>query len=297
MPNLAQAVRDITSETLATETRIVEAPQESGLAKLGEAPRMSSISGDASSAVYRVDLTRGQAYAKRSVAQLKVAAVWRAPLGLLLDEIAWIQTVVRLDNTILPGMPHAGAIGANFVAAVDCALDCEHAQTSRSIHFLNRPGKSAFSDTLRIDPYLVSSTNLHLELIEVTPGTATGLTLVRITSVHRDMSPKALCLNRFLSKYVWHLLHVRAYVEAFDRLLDTYLPDLSCGEGKLLDARPVRRPGKLWPSSASGKSPVGCFSEDRRCKSARRAACAFLDDTELDLASPRRASPERLGIQ
>ena len=349
MPDSAQTERDVLSETLEIEAEIIDALHESGLASLGERPRLVPISGGVSSAVYRIDLASGPVCAKRALAQLKVAAVWKAPLERSLSEVAWIQTVARLDEAIVPKILHVdaerylfimsyldpeqyccwksllieNAVSADFAEAVGLALGRIHAHTARSTYFSNQFENSALFDALRVDPYLVSTANVHQDLREVICGIASELGQTRIAVVHGDISPKnilkgpagpifldaecatfgdpafdlAFCLNHLLLKCVWHPLYARSYIEAIDRLLDAYLRHLSWEERKAFDVRTARLLGALLLARVDGKSPVEYLTEDRQREFVRRAARNFLADPELDLARLRRAWLERLVTQ
>jgi hypothetical protein len=349
MPDVAKTERDIVAEALATEAEIADALHESGMAPLGETPRLTTISGGVSSAVYRANLASLPVCAKRALAQLKVTAVWKAPLERSLSEINWIETVARLDEAIVPKILHVdaerdlfimncldpeqypcwklllikNAVGADFAVAVGSALGRIHAHTARSTYFANWFDNSALFDALRVEPYLVSTANVHQDLREVIRGIASTLIQTRIAVVQGGISPKkilkgpagpvfldaecatygdpafdlAFCLNYLFPKCLWHPIYSRSYIEAFDMLLEAYFCHLSWKERRAFDACTARLLGALLLARVDGKSPAEYLTEDRQREFVRLAARTFLADAELDLARLRRAWPERLGTQ
>ena len=187
----------------------------------GEQAQWQPLTGGVSSDIWRVDIDGRSLCVKRALAQLKVAADWRAPLSRNAYEWAWIQFAARHcpDNVPRP-IAHdetAGLFAMEFLeprqhpvwkqqllnAQVDVATASAVGQVLGRLHAASaaRPQVAKAFDTidniyaLRLEPYLVATAYKHpdlapilLELVARTAGTQRAL-------VHGDVSPKNILVG------------------------------------------------------------------------------------------------------
>jgi hypothetical protein len=74
---------------------MIDALRRMGLVGDGEAVRFAPLTGGVSSDIYLVEVGERRFCVKRALAQLKVAAEWKAPLARNGAEAAWMRTVAR----------------------------------------------------------------------------------------------------------------------------------------------------------------------------------------------------------
>lgn len=189
---------------------------EAGLAPPGVRPAVVPLAGGVSSDVFRVDLPDGPICVKQALAQLKVAADWRAPVERSSYEAAWLRAVADLGGPIVPKVlaedtgrhlfamtffeaaTHpvwkaelaAGRVDPAFAGSVGRALTRVHAGTA------GRPDLAAAFPTddlfreLRLDPYLLETARAHPDLAERLTALAARTQAQKIALVHGDVSPK-----------------------------------------------------------------------------------------------------------
>lgn len=201
---------------MTDDTDIYRILRRAGLIAAGETPRIRALTGGVSSEVLRVDLAAGPVCIKRALPQLKVAAVWEAPVERALSEVAWIETVAAIDPAIVPSIRYvdpdaflfvmdfldpaahpcwkpllaAGKVGADFAEKVGAALGRVHAHTAKDQSLVPRFANAEFFHALRIDPYLLHTARAHPDRADVLNGLAEDLGRARIALVHGDISPK-----------------------------------------------------------------------------------------------------------
>ena len=73
-----------------------------GLARPGERPAFARLTGGVSSDIWRVELERGPVCVKRSLAKLRVAADWHAPVERGNYERRWLETVAAIAPGAVP---------------------------------------------------------------------------------------------------------------------------------------------------------------------------------------------------
>ena len=188
------------------------------LQQIGLAPVvMTALAGGISSEIWRVDLADGRiCCVKRALPQLKVPALWQAPIERNAYEYAWLSVV----QEILPGaapqlLGHDAAVGAfvmsyldparypvwkqllmagktdpAFAAAVGRSLVAIHAATAGRVDIARRFATDRIFHAIRLEPYLLATAAGHpavasrlQELAAVTAGH-------RLALVHGDVSPK-----------------------------------------------------------------------------------------------------------
>ena len=196
--------------------------REAGLAREGERPVVTPLSGGVSSDVLRVDLAAGPICVKRALGRLKVAADWRAPVERSANEAAWLRMARGLDGPRVPEVlaedtrKHlfamswfdpaeylnwkaelaAGRVDADFAAAVGRALGRVHAATADKPEVAAQFETTELFTSLRIEPYLLHTAAAHPE----TAGRIEAIVALMLGSrralVHGDVSPKNILVGR-----------------------------------------------------------------------------------------------------
>jgi len=187
-----------------------------GLVPAGARVAMTPLTGGVSSDIWRLDLARGPVCIKRALPRLKVAADWQVPVVRSVYEVAWIQTVEKIDARAVPrllahsaedglfameyldpaafpqwkGELMAGRADAGFSAEVGRRLAAIHAATAGKPDLAVRFDNDAIFHAIRLEPYLEATARAHPDLagrlnalVAITAGT-------KRTLVHGDVSPK-----------------------------------------------------------------------------------------------------------
>ena len=177
---------------------------------------MTPLPGGVSSDIWRLDLPSGPVCIKRALPRLKVTADWRAPVTRNAYEVAWFETVAKIDARSVPRLvAHsaedglfameyfdpavfplwkaelmAGRADAAFAAEVGRRLAAIHAATAGQPDVIARFDTDAIFHAIRLEPYLEATARAHPDLadrlhalVAVTAGTKHAL-------VHGDVSPK-----------------------------------------------------------------------------------------------------------
>jgi aminoglycoside phosphotransferase (APT) family kinase protein len=177
---------------------------------------MTPLPGGVSSDIWRLDLPSGPVCIKRALPRLKVTADWRAPVTRNAYEVAWFETVAKIDARSVPRLvAHsaedglfameyfdpavfplwkaelmAGRADAAFAAEVGRRLAAVHAATAGQPDVIALFDTDAIFHAIRLEPYLEATARAHPDLadrlhalVSVTAGTKHAL-------VHGDVSPK-----------------------------------------------------------------------------------------------------------
>jgi aminoglycoside phosphotransferase (APT) family kinase protein len=205
----------------ALPTEVVAALEHAGLLQPGEVPRGEALAGGVSSDIWRIDLRSGAVCVKRALPQLRVAALWEAPVARNAFEVAWIEVAASVNAKAVPRLrghdPIAGLFIMDFLeparhrlwktelregradpthaAAVGERLVRIHAATAGRDEIAQRFRTDHIFHAIRLAPYLEATALRH-------PGAAAALhELVRTTAqtrqalVHGDVSPKNIMLG------------------------------------------------------------------------------------------------------
>lgn len=194
---------------------------EAGLAGANEAPAITSLTGGVSSDVFRVDLAAGPICVKRALAQLKVAADWRAPVERSANEAAYLRVVAPLGGPIVPHVlaedperhlfamtwfaPAAhpvwkteladGRVDPAVAAEVGRSLAKVHARTAKDPQLAAAFDTGAMFVDLRIAPYLLHTAQAHPDLAPRIEAIAQTTLSTRTVLVHGDVSPKNILVG------------------------------------------------------------------------------------------------------
>ncbi len=200
---------------------VLAALARAGLLEPGEVPPCEALAGGVSSDIWRVDLRQGAVCVKRALPQLRVVALWEAPVARNAFEVAWIQVAGAVDATAVPRLRGHDAAAGLFImdflepsrhrlwkaelregradraaaAAVGERLVRIHAATAGRPEIARRFETDAIFHAIRLAPYLEATALAH-------PGAAGALhALVQTTAsthealVHGDVSPKNIMLG------------------------------------------------------------------------------------------------------
>lgn len=207
--------------TLVAEPALAEFLHAAGLAQVDDLGDWQPLSGGVSSDIWRVTTGKGTFCVKRALAQLKVAAEWKAPVGRNAIEWAYME----LADEIAPGavprpIAHdperglfamawlapedhplwkeellAGRVDPDFAAAVGTLISRIHAATARDPSVPRRFATDDSFDALRIEPYLRTTARAHPDLADAISVVARITANTHKALVHGDVSPKNILIG------------------------------------------------------------------------------------------------------
>lgn len=207
--------------TLLAEAALAEFLHAAGLAEAGDPGDWEPLSGGVSSDIWRVTTGQGTFCVKRALAQLKVAAEWKAPIGR--NAIEWAY--MKLADEIAPGavprpIAHdperglfamawlapadhplwkaellAGRVEPHFAAAVGTLVARIHAATARDPSVPRRFATDESFEALRIEPYLRTVARAHPDLADAIGAVARITANMHKALVHGDVSPKNILIG------------------------------------------------------------------------------------------------------
>ncbi|MEJ7685693.1 MAG: aminoglycoside phosphotransferase family protein [Variovorax sp.] len=204
-----------------SEQTVREVLQRMKLLQPDEEPRITPLAGGVSSLIVRVDTLGGVLCLKRALPQLKVAAVWKAPVERNRAEVEWMKVAGRIVPQAVPvilgddprdnafAMAYlepadwpiwkeqllAGAASAETASAVGRLLVAIHSATADSASMAEQFANDSSFYALRLEPYFVEAARRHpecaedlLRLVDTTANTKRAL-------VHGDVSPKNILVG------------------------------------------------------------------------------------------------------
>lgn len=207
--------------TLLAEPALAEFLHAAGLAAADDPGDWHPLSGGVSSDIWRVTTGKGIFCVKRALAQLKVAAEWKAPVGRNATEWAYME----LADQIAPGsvprpIAHdperglfamawlapqdhplwkeellAGRVEPAFAAAVGALIARIHGATARDPSVPRRFATGDSFDALRIEPYLRTTARAHPDLADAIGVVARITANTHKALVHGDVSPKNILIG------------------------------------------------------------------------------------------------------
>jgi aminoglycoside phosphotransferase (APT) family kinase protein len=200
---------------------MIDALRRMGLAHDGESVRFEPLTGGVSSDIYLVEVGDRRFCVKRALAQLKVAAEWRAPVARNGAEAAWMRVVARWlpratptilgedadagmfamtflppdENPLWKAQLLVGRVDAHFAAAVGRDLATIHAQSAKDASLRAAFANDATFEDIRIEPYLRATGRAHPSLAGRLDALAESVFANKRALVHGDISPKNILIG------------------------------------------------------------------------------------------------------
>lgn len=202
----------------AGAAQIIAAMRGAGL--LGDkTPELVPLTGGVSCDVWKVETPGGPVVVKRPLPQLRVAALWEAPVERGTSEVRWLRRARGVDSALapevladfpdlhafvlrfLPGCPVwkdeliAGRVDPAFAAQVGRGIARVHAATA-----CNRGDQAAFPNeamfnALRLDPFFLHVARQDAELAPALQGLVGQFLDHGVALVHGDVSPKNILVS------------------------------------------------------------------------------------------------------
>ncbi len=205
----------------APEPALDEFLVDAGLIERGTATVWTPLTGGVSSDIWRVDAGGNSWCVKRALAQLKVAAEWKAPV----ERNAFEWDYMQVASAIAPGhvprpIAHdmarglfamawlapdqhrlwksellAGRVDVGDAAAMGDLLGRIHSATARDASLSARFATDISFHALRIDAYLLATARAHPDLAPLIEPIAAQTAQTKRVLVHGDVSPKNIMLG------------------------------------------------------------------------------------------------------
>jgi aminoglycoside phosphotransferase (APT) family kinase protein len=205
----------------ALPAEVTTALARAGLLEPGELPLAEPLAGGVSSDIWRIDLRQGAVCVKRALPQLRVAALWEAPVARNSFEVAWIKVAGAVNAAAVPRLRghdetaqlfimdfldplrhrlwktelREGRADPSAAAAVGARLVQIHAATAGRPEIARRFPTDEIFHAIRLAPYLEATAQQHpmlagalRSLVQTTANTHEAL-------VHGDVSPKNIMLG------------------------------------------------------------------------------------------------------
>ena len=298
------------------------------LAGQHESLQFHALAGGVSSDIWCVTTATRKICVKRALARLRVSAVWEAPTSRNASEWEWLALVSRmLPNTVPALYAHdraAGMFAMEFLEPEtypvwkeqlrDGVVDLEtaacvgdhlgqiHANTASDAVVAESFANDATFFSLRLEPYLLHTANVHPDLRVELEGIARTTAESKRALVHGDVSPKnvlvgpngpifvdaecawfgdpafdlAFVLNHLLLKSIWRPQHAAAYAAAFRALASAYRTHIAWETVAAFEIRCARLLPALTLARVDGKSPAEYLTEWRDRDKVRQWARALV---------------------
>jgi aminoglycoside phosphotransferase (APT) family kinase protein len=192
-----------------------------GLARPGETPRFTRLTGGVSSDIWRVDLARGPVCVKRALAKLRVAQDWFAPVERNAYEAGWMRRAAAVAPEAVPELlgqdPEAGVLVMAYLdparhalwkaelrkgraepeiaAAVGARLARIHAATADDPRVAAEFATDRIFYDIRLEPYLVATAARHPDRADALHKLVATTAATKRCLVHGDVSPKNILIG------------------------------------------------------------------------------------------------------
>jgi len=206
---------------LEVEAGAVAALERLGLARAGEQPRFTRLTGGVSSDIWRVDLARGPVCVKRALAKLRVAQDWFAPVERNAYEAGWMRRAAAVAAEAVPELLgqdaeagvlvmayldparhaswkaelRAGRTEPEVAAAVGERLARIHAATTNDPEIAKAFATDRIFYDIRLEPYLVATAARHPDCADALHELVATTAATRRCLVHGDVSPKNILIG------------------------------------------------------------------------------------------------------
>jgi aminoglycoside phosphotransferase (APT) family kinase protein len=194
---------------------------DQGLATKKENINWVALTGGISSEILRIDTATRSFCVKRALSQLKVEAVWEAPVSRNAYEWEWLKFAASISAHNVPELlAHDAELGAFAMAflepeshpvwksqlmsgtvdiitagAVGDTLGRLHAASANRDDIAVKFDNTDIFSALRLEPYLLATAEKHPELRDVFLSLIDRTATTRIALVHGDISPKNILIG------------------------------------------------------------------------------------------------------
>lgn len=199
-----------------------QALRELGLAADDEVLEGEALTGGVSSDIWRIRTQRDTVCAKRALAQLRVAADWRAPVERNRYEARWFEVAAAAAPGRVPRLfgqhdalgvlvmewlepaQHAlwkaqlrdGQVDLRTAAAVGATLAAIHSHSARHAATLAPLfDTTAIFHAIRLEPYLLATAERHPDCADALRALVDRTLAHRLALVHGDVSPKNILVG------------------------------------------------------------------------------------------------------
>ena len=192
-----------------------------GLIPPGSDPMFARLTGGVSSDIWQVATPERTFCVKRALPQLRVAQVWRAPVGRNAAEYDWMEAAGRIVPDAVPRLlghdPDAGLFAMAYLApddhpvwkqllrdgvaepdtarAVAERLVAIHAGTADDGDVAARFAHDDTFHAIRLEPYLEATARAHPALAEPLLALVAATAATRRALIHGDVSPKNILIG------------------------------------------------------------------------------------------------------
>lgn len=197
-------------------TWLAPALRRMGLVGAADAVTAVPLAGGVSSDIYRVDLASGPICVKRALPQLKVSAVWEAPVERNRWEVAWMRRAAAISPGFVPRIlgddEESGSFAMEYLAAeehpvwkaqlrdgvIDPAVAAEVGRRIARVHAATAGDRTVARDfstdhifhPIRLEPYLLATAVRHADCASALEGLVATTAAHKLALVHGDVSPK-----------------------------------------------------------------------------------------------------------
>jgi len=201
--------------------RLLAALRRMRLVQADESPRLTELAGGVSSLIVRADTARGPLCVKQALAQLKVAALWEAPVERNRAEVAWMRIAQRVVPGCVPAILGEDAQDNAFAMqwlppehypiwkaqlrdgiadtataqAVGRNLAAIHSATAGDAQIAREFAHDAGFYAIRLEPYFVETARKHPECAAALHTLVESTANTKLALVHGDISPKNILVG------------------------------------------------------------------------------------------------------
>jgi 5-methylthioribose kinase len=201
--------------------RLLAALRRMRLVQADEQPRLTQLTGGVSSLIVRADTARGPMCVKQALPQLKVAALWEAPVERNRAEVGWMRIASRIvpgcvpailgedaqdnafamqwlapdDYPIWKAQLRDGFTDTTTAQAVGRNLAAIHAATAGDAVIARSFAHDAGFYAIRLEPYFVETARKHPECAAALHALVQTTANTKLALVHGDVSPKNILVG------------------------------------------------------------------------------------------------------
>ena len=201
--------------------RLLAALRRMRLVQADETPRLAQLAGGVSSLIVRADTARGPICVKQALPQLKVEALWEAPVERNRAEVAWMRIAQRIvpgcvpailgedvqdnafamqwlapdDYPIWKSELRDGIADTAIAQAVGRNLAAIHSATAGDAQIARAFAHDEGFYAIRLEPYFVETARKHPECAAALQALVQTTANTKLALVHGDVSPKNILVG------------------------------------------------------------------------------------------------------